>query len=143
MKLSLILIGCLLLLLLGCSPAVKLNDPVGVVKAEIEAVNRGQNEVASSYFSDEAQIITSFGQPKGKEKIRAFMFNLVRMKERDNIIDLTADGSNVTGKMTITNTALRDNSMATYGKDTPMPVNLKAVVEDAKIVSWEEGSAAK
>jgi ketosteroid isomerase-like protein len=102
------------------------------VKAEIEAVNKGQVDVASSYFSDDAQIVTSIGQPKGKEKIRAFVFNLVQMKEHDEIVDLAADGTSVTGRMTLTDTALK-----------AVPVNLKAVVEDGKIVSWEEGSAAK
>ena len=58
MKLSLITIGCLLLLLLGCSPAVRPHDHVGVVKAEIEEINKGQVEVASSYFSDNAQMVS-------------------------------------------------------------------------------------
>ena len=132
MKLSLILIGCLLLVLLGCSPAVRPHDPVGVVKAEIEAVNKGQVDTATSYFSDDAQIVTSIGQPKGKEKIRAFVFNLVQMKEHDDIVNLASDGTNVTGRMTLTDTALQ-----------AVPVNLKAVVQRGKIVSWEEGSATK
>jgi hypothetical protein len=132
MELSLILIGCLLLVLLGCSAAVRPHDPVGVVKAEIEVVDKGQVDVASSYFSDDAQIVTAWGQQKAREKIRAFMFNLVQMKEHDDIINLVADGTNVTGRMTLADTALKDT-----------PVNLKAVVEDGKITRWEEGSAAK
>jgi ketosteroid isomerase-like protein len=102
------------------------------VKAEIEAINKGQVDVASSYFSDDAQMVTSIGQPKGKEKIRTFVINLIQMKEHDDIANLAVDGTNVTGRMTLTNTALQAT-----------PVSLKAVVQDGKIVSWEEGSAAK
>jgi ketosteroid isomerase-like protein len=113
------------------------------VKAEIEAVNKGQADIASSYFSDDAQIITSLGQPKGRAKIWTFMFNLIGMKEHDSIIELAADGANVTGKMAITNAELQNNSKETWGKVILMPVTLKAIVQDGRIISWEVGSAAK
>jgi ketosteroid isomerase-like protein len=136
MKQLLILTACLIPLLFGCSPAVPPHEPTAVVRALITAVNRGQVDVASSYFSDDAQIITAFGQPKGKAKIRNFMANEIAMKEHDDIIDLAADGANVTGTMKILNKALQDNSKETFGKKAdPVPLTLKAVVQDGKITS--------
>jgi len=41
------------------------------------------------------------------------MFNLIGMKEYEDIIDMVADGANVTGRMTLTNAELQNNSKET------------------------------
>lgn len=131
-KLLMTLVPCLLLFANGCAPAPP-SDPVGVVKAEVQAVNKGQVDLAVSYFSDDAQVISAIGQPQGKAKIKAYLTNLVAMKEHDEVVDLAVDGANVTGNLKISDTALA----------APTNVMLKAVVQNGKITMLETGSKAQ
>jgi ketosteroid isomerase-like protein len=83
----------------------------------LKAIHKGQVDAASSYFSDDAQIAPPIGQPKGKEKIRAFLFNLVQMKEHDDTLDLAADGTNVTGLVCLSFATQPQNHILTcWGK---------------------------
>jgi hypothetical protein len=141
MRLFLILFACLAILL-GCSPSVPPHDPLAVVKAEIAAVNAGHTDTAASLFADDAQIVTGFGQPSGKEKIHSFLYNLIKLKEHDDIVLLTSDGANVTGNLKIWNQNVGNNEADIQSKAS-LDVTLKAVVQDGKIVSWEMGSPAK
>jgi limonene-1,2-epoxide hydrolase len=133
MKLKPLLPLCIIVLLFGCGKAVPPRDPVGVVKAQIDAIDKAQIDVATDYFSEDAGIIAPLGQPKGKEKIRAFMLNLTKVKEHIQIIDLAADGANVTGTIDVKDTLTT----------IPIRMNLKATVLNGKITNWEVGTKAQ
>ena len=124
---------CFLVLLFGCRQATQPHDPVGVVKAQIDALNKGQIDVATGYFSDDAQIVAPLGQPKGKEKIRAFILNQTKVKEHLEIIDMAADGANVAGTIIVKDTLTAK----------PIRENLKAIVQNGKITDWEVGTKAQ
>jgi hypothetical protein len=133
MKAKLLVSFSLIVLISGCGHAPRAQDPIGVIRAQIEAVNKGRAEIAASLFSDDAQIVAPIGQAKGKEKIRAFMMNLVKVKEHEEIIDLAVDGTNVTGTVEIKDTLVTK----------PIRMTLKANVVNGKIAVWEIGTKAK
>ena len=133
MKSRLLVSFSLIVLISGCGQAPRPQDPIGVIRAQIEAVNKGQAEIAASFFSDDAQIVAPIGQAKGKEKIRAFMMNLIKVKEHEEIIDLAVDGTNVTGTIDIKDTLVAK----------PIRMTLKAKVLNGKITDWEIGTKAK
>ena len=132
MKLKPLLPLCILVLLFGCAKAPQPLDPVGVVKAQTDAINKVQIDVATAYFSNEAIIIAPLGQPKGKEKIHVFMLNLTEVKEHIEIIDLTTDGTNVTGTIDVKNALVAK----------PVRMNLKPIVLNGRITNWEVGTKA-
>jgi hypothetical protein len=133
MKFTSVISFCLLLLLFGCGQSPQPRDPVGVIQAEIQAINRGQADVAAGYFAENGQIISAWGQPTGKDKVKSFISTtLIKLKSHAEVNALASDGSKVTGTIT----------WSTPYEKFP-PFGLKAVVQDGKIASIEWGTAAK
>ena len=135
MKSARLVFVCLFLLplLLGCGNAQKPRDPVGVIQEEIKAINNAHADSAAGYFSDEGQIVCAWGQPKGKDKVKSFIATtLIKMKSHAELVDLMADGVNVTGTIVWSNP---------YEKFPPFA--LKAIVQDGKISRIEWGTSSK
>ena len=83
-----------------------------VIRAFFDALNKGQTTVATDYFASDGQIITGAGQPKGKDKVAAYLIGRFKQKEHADIKELTVSGSFVAGTLNVTNTTLE----SIYGK---------------------------
>ena len=138
MKLRKLSIFMFLALLIGCVPSAKQKEPGSVIRAFFDALNKGQTTVATDYFASDGQIITGAGQPKGKDKVAAYLIGRFKQKEHTDIMELTVNGSFVAGTLNVTNTTLE----SIYGKGKIPLMSLKAEVEDGKIVTLEIGTAA-
>ena len=85
MKLPMVL-ACICLVFVGCASAATPHDPVGVVRAEIDAINKGQSDTAANLFASDGQLIVAGGQPKGRTNIRAFIIGgLIKLKTHAEI----------------------------------------------------------
>jgi hypothetical protein len=128
------------LMLIACGTSVQPSDPVSVIRAEINSINKAQVDVATNLFSDDGQFVTGFGQPKGKDRIKNYIFGgLVKLKSHADIIELTANGFEVSGTIKLTNVALIDMYK---GKQIPL-FSVKATVQNGKIQYMEWGTASK
>jgi hypothetical protein len=103
-------------------------DPVEVMRALFDQVNRGRAKAATGLFAEGAQIITGFGQPKGQAKILFFFEKtVVPLKTILKVEDLSADGENVVGLFTLQSISPQFKS--------PVPMQVVAIVRDGKIQS--------
>ena len=133
-SLGLTICSCLLLALMACGAASQPRSPEAVVRAAIEAIDKGQGEKAAGLFAEDSELVTAFGQPKGKQEIRDFIVvNVVKMKTRAKSKDLQSNGETVTGTFALTNAALVDE----FAPKPVPPFFLKALIQGGKIKYME------
>ena len=128
--LMILLIAVSLQFVIACSPGKPITEPVAVTKAVFEAINSKHAEVAASYFAEDAEIITSFGQPVGNLKIlNFFRITVIPYKMHLEITNMSISGDNVTGTFTL-------KDISAY--KTPVNMEVLAVVSNGKIksMSW-------
>ncbi len=105
-------------------------DPLSVTQAVLEAINSGDADLATSYFADNGQFITSVGQPRGTKKIHAFLANvLIPLNTHYEVKRLAADGDTVTGNCDLS---------STHGNFTGLKI--RSTVQEGRIKSLMIGS---
>jgi limonene-1,2-epoxide hydrolase len=98
----LVVLSVALLAFIACSPQP--TDPVSVTEAFFTAINQGKAEAAVNCFAKDGELISVFGQPKGIDSLRNyFQKSLIPLKTKLDVVDLKADGENVTGTFIIAN----------------------------------------
>jgi hypothetical protein len=114
-------------MILTCVPTAQSKDPAAVTKAVLENINKGRADAAASMFAEDAEFISTLGQPVGVKKIRIFFaLSLIALKTRIETHEITANGPNVTGTFTI---------QSAHFIPVPTLMEVIAVVVDGKVKS--------
>ncbi len=113
--------------LLADDTVAQATDPIAIVNGLFDTINNVQAEKATSYFADDGQLITAWGQPKGIKKLLGFFTNtMFPLKTQLKVIELNASGVNVTGIF-----AIKDSGGFTnWGL-----LKVVSIVQDGKIKS--------
>ncbi len=105
-------------------------DPTAIVNGLFDAINNAQAEKATSYFADDGQLITAWGQPKGVKKLLSFFTTTIfPLKTQLTLLELNVSGVNVTGVF-----AIKDNGgFSNWGL-----LKIITIIQDGKFksVTW-------